>query len=64
MYGTKSWTRTNHTQCFKLVLYLMSYLGIVWCGWRDSNSQNPDFESGTYTNSITSAWGEVRESNP
>jgi hypothetical protein len=28
----------------------------IWCGWWDSNPQNLDFESSTYTNSITSAW--------
>ena len=27
-FGTKSWTRTSHTLCFKQVLYQMSYLGI------------------------------------
>ena len=26
--GTKSWDRTNHTLCFKQVLYQLSYLGI------------------------------------
>ena len=36
---------------------------INWCGWRDSNSQNLDFESSTYTNSITSAWWAERELN-
>lgn len=38
----------------------------MWCRRRDSNSQNSDFESDTYTNSITSAytiWSRQQESN-
>ena len=27
--GATSWTRTSHTQIFSLLLYLMSYRGIV-----------------------------------
>ena len=27
-FGTEDWTRTNHTQIFSLLLYLMSYFGI------------------------------------
>lgn len=30
-----------------------AFAGSKWYGWRDSNPQNPDFKSGTYTNSIT-----------
>ena len=55
IYGTKRRDRTAHAQIFNLPLYRLSYPGIVWYGWRDSNSQNPDFESDTYTNSVTSA---------
>ena len=29
VFGTKGWTRTSHTLCFKQVLYQMSYLGII-----------------------------------
>ena len=39
------------------------HLHKFWCGWRDSNSQNLDFESSKYTNSITSAWWAERELN-
>ena len=28
-----------------------------WYGWRDSNPQNSDFKSDTYTDSVTSAYG-------
>lgn len=28
IFGTEDWTRTNHTQIFSLLLYLMSYFGI------------------------------------
>ena len=34
---------------------------IIWCEWRDSNPQNPDFKSGTYTYSVTLAFGALSE---
>jgi len=41
-FGTKSWTRTNHTQCFKLVLYLMSYLGTIFFGVSNGDRTHTD----------------------
>ena len=35
--------------------YPLNERQIVWCPQRDSNPQNSDFESDTYTNSITGA---------
>ncbi len=52
------------------LLRLPQYLGytpLTWCPQRDSNPQNSDFESDTYTNSITGAnfggedWGRTSD---
>ncbi len=37
LFGTDGRTRTNHTQIFSLLLYLMSYIGIVWSCLQGSN---------------------------
>jgi hypothetical protein len=36
-----------------VVLYQLSYVSLIWWGRWDSNPQNLNFKSSTYTNSIT-----------
>ena len=40
---------------FKSAAYTIPPHSHIWCPQRDSNPQNPAFETGTYTNSIISA---------
>ena len=46
----------NRTHIRRVEAYcIIHYTNAVWCGYRDSNSENSDFKSDMYTNSIISA---------